>query len=134
MNKLAIAGALVAILALPTACVYMNAASSVATAPARVVTKTMGTDNIITSYERFFDLKAGYEGRLNQVRDSASALATETDANERARLRTEVNAIRQSCRDAALAYNADAAKLNRSVFQDNNLPQTLDVTACEGAA
>lgn len=131
MNKLAIVGAVVAVLALPVACTYMNAAGSVATAPARVVTRTMETSNIIHNYEWFFDVKGRYDSRLAQIASIAPQLEAETDPNERSRLRTEVNAMKAVCRDLANDYNANSQKANRSIFQDARVPERLDAAACE---
>jgi len=43
---------------------WIGAASSVATASARVIEQTMGTNNIITKYEWFHDANGVFQSRL----------------------------------------------------------------------
>lgn len=107
------------------------AACEVATAPGRVVNKTFETDNIITSYEWFYDTNAKYEARVAQVREYVEYLKAETDPKEKVRLRTDVAAVRASCRDLVTKYNANSEKANKSLFKSNNLPQTLSIQPCE---
>lgn len=105
-------------------------AASVATAPGRVISKTLETGNIIGSYERFRDLNTAFQARLAQVRQEKSFLADEADPSEKRRLRIEVAAVQQSCRDIAARYNADSAKMNKAIFR-HDAPLTLDATLCE---
>jgi hypothetical protein len=109
---------------------YMFTAADVATAPGRVVSQTVRTDNIIGNYEAFFDLKASYDGRTAQIKSLTAQLATETGSDRRY-TQTDLNGARQSCRSTALKYNADSQKLNRSAFKSSGLPETLDAAACE---
>lgn len=103
-----------------------------ASAPGRVVSRTLDTDNVITSYERFHDLNANFTARVGMVRDLSAQLATTPQGDRDAQL-TDLNTARQSCREIAAAYNADAGKLNKVVFQDRALPAHLDPALCEGA-
>jgi len=104
---------------------------SVATAPGRVINKTLETDNIILSYERFHDLNAGFNARLAQAKSHKTLLAQETDQGEKRRLRVELSAMQQSCREVAEKYNADSEKENHAVFKSKNLPIYLDPKDCE---
>lgn len=132
MSKFKIGLALAAVLVgVPVGCSILGTATSVATAPGRVVQKTLQTDNIISNYEGFFNRKAQYDARLNQAQGHTLLLATEQDPAEKTRLRIELSAMKQSCRDLATQYNADAAKLNRKLFRDSQLPANLSETACE---
>jgi hypothetical protein len=104
---------------------------SVLTAPGRVVNKTLGTDNIIASYEWFYDVNAQYISRASQVRGHATLIVAETDPKERSRLSIEIAAMRQSCRDLVTKYNANSEKANKSLFKSRGLPETLEISTCE---
>jgi hypothetical protein len=119
------------IVALPVAFSAYSTFSSVVSAPSRVINKTLQTDNIIFNYERFFDLNANFTSRSLQAAQYKDFLATETDPAEKIRLRTEMAAMQQSCRELATKYNADSEKMNRSLFKDKDLPYTLNIAECE---
>jgi hypothetical protein len=104
---------------------------TVASAPGRVVNKTLGTDNIITSYEWFFDTHAQYQARVSQVKAHAAILKAEPDSKERARLNIELGAMRQSCRDLATKYNANADKANKAIFKTDATPPSINTSTCE---
>jgi hypothetical protein len=101
---------------------------TVATTGQRVINKTLDADNVINTYERFHDRWKAFESRKAQIRSYAS-IDGET-AEERSRLRMEVQAMRQSCRDLAAVYNADSAKTNRSIFRGTEAPATLNMEDC----
>lgn len=110
---------------------YAFTAMNVATAPARVMSQTMQTDNIIQSYEWFYDVNASFDARQAQVEQFASLLATETNPTERSQLRIELTAMQQTCRELANNYNANSQKLNKSIFKGWSLPASLDALHCE---
>lgn len=114
--------------------VILGAGVSVVTSPFRtasgVINRTMDADNVLATYERFHDRWKGYLSRIEQIRETRGYLETETNAGEKARLRVDLAAQRQSCRDIASSYNADAVKTNRSIFQGRTAPATLDMEAC----
>lgn len=116
---------------IPVGCSVLGTVNTVATAPSRVVNKTMQTDNIILNYEKFHDVNANYDARLAQVQETKAVLEAETDQQERFRLRTELSAQRMSCRTLATGYNADSEKINRNVFKGWSLPNTLSKEACD---
>lgn len=126
-------GALVvgALVALPLAAAAYSTFSTVATAPSRVINKTLQTDNIIFNYERFFDINANYKARIGQIKQYKTFFESEKDPAEKTRLRTEMAAMQQSCRDLANEYNADSQKMNRSLFKDKDLPYELSTSDCE---
>lgn len=101
-----------------------------ATAPGRVVTKTLQTDNIIQNYEWFYDVNAQFESRLGQIKAHSKLLAN-ADNKEKSMLAIELSTMQQSCRDLATKYNANSQKMNTAVFKSNNLPPTLSTTDCE---
>lgn len=120
-----------AFFAVPIAFSVYSIFSSVASAPSRVINKTLQTDNIIFNYERFFDISANFTSRVAQIKQYKEFLSTETDPIEKVSLRTEKAAMQQSCRELATKYNADSQKMNRSLFRDKDLPYTLDISYCE---
>lgn len=109
----------------------LGVVGTAATAPGRVVSKTLGTDNIIASYEWFYDANAQFEARRGQIRTHVGLAGAEKDAAERSRLNVEIAAMRQSCRDLATKYNANSKKANKSLFKSRGLPETLSITDCE---
>lgn len=104
---------------------------SALTAPSRVINKTLETNNIIHNYEWFHDTNAAYLTRVNQIRDYRGFLKDEKDNLERNRLRVELAAIQQTCRDLVTRYNANSIKTNRSIFKGREAPENLDINTCE---
>lgn len=104
---------------------FLGMVGSVATAPARVVSRTLQTDNILQNYELFFDLNGQFNARTAQIESQKHVLAEETDPDEKRRLRMELGAMQQSCRDIANQYNMNSQKQNRDLFKARNLPETL---------
>lgn len=101
------------------------------TAPIGVVQKTVRPDNIINNYEWFHDANAAYTAKTRQVVERKGWLVDEKNEDEKRRLRIELGAISQSCRDLAAQYNANAVKSNRSLFMGKTLPQELNVELCQ---
>lgn len=131
MHFKTVAVAATVIIGLPVAVAAYSTFTTVVTAPSRVINRTLETDNIIFNYERFFNVNASYKARVAQINEYRPVIAEETDLGEKARLRTELSAMKQSCRELAQGYNADASKLNRALFRDRNLPEQLDEGVCE---
>ena len=125
---LAVAGLLIGV---PVAISAIGSFNSVATAPGRVVQETMKTSNIIDTYEGFFVRKGQYDTRLGQIADHKKLVEANTDPAEAARLRVELSAIRQSCRDLAVIYNANASMANKELFRSDELPAELSEAACD---
>lgn len=119
------------ILFLPAGCALYSLWASASTAPARVVSKTLETDNILANYELFHDESQQFLARVNQITEHRSFLTTETDPAERTRLRMEMAAQQQSCRELAADYNANSRKQNRNLFKDRGLPAELNPAQCE---
>lgn len=110
---------------------FASSAMKVATAPAKILSKTLETDNIINSYEWFFDVNAQYEARMGQVKQFKSFYEREEDSSEKQRLRIDMSAVQQSCRDLTEKYNADSQKMNKSIFKGWSLPDYLNQSTCE---
>lgn len=119
------------LIALPVGCSAYSMWTSASTAPARVVGKTLETNNILTNYELFHDEAKQFDARVAQIKEHAAYMKAEADPAERSRLRMETGAQQQSCRELAADYNANSLKLNRQLFKDRGLPPTLDATSCE---
>lgn len=101
-----------------------------ATAPGRVINKTLETNNIIFNYEWYFDTNAAYTSRVQQIA-AHSKLISKSKEPDKA-LQIELAAMEQSCRDLVTKYNANSAKFNRAIFKSNDLPPVLDISTCEG--
>lgn len=109
---------------------------SIVSAPGRVISRTLETDNIISTYERFHDRYGVYKSRISQIASQERTIKDlgEVEVREKVKLRQELEAMRQSCRDLANAYNADSIKTNRSIFKGRDAPAELDAVACDGRA
>lgn len=105
--------------------------SSVTTAPGRVIQKTMDTNNIIQRYEYFHDAYGAFKSRVAQVRETKEIVASTSDQDEKSRLRIELSAQRQSCREIANQYNANSTKTNQAIFKGQEAPALLDAADCE---
>lgn len=103
---------------------------SVATAPGKVIQKTMDTNNIIQSYEWFYDVNAAYQAKIGQINQFKTFYEIEENPQERSRLRIEMAAIQQTCRDLVEKYNANSFKVNKSIFKGWSLPDTLNQPNC----
>lgn len=125
-TALIVLGAIVLPIAATAYCTF----ASVVSAPGRVVSKTLDTNNIINSYEWYFDNRAAFNARKNQVAQFKSILA-ESEGGERGRVRMELAAMQQTCRTLAEQYNANSQKLNKGLFKDWSLPETLNAGECE---
>lgn len=99
--------------------------------PGRIVSKTLDADNVIQNYEWFHDANGNYLARVSQIKQFKAMNAAETDPQEKARLRIEMAAVQQSCRDLSRRYNANAAKMNRGIFRERILPDQLNPGDCE---
>lgn len=119
----------------PAACglysTFSSTTGAVTSAPGRVISSTLQTDNILGNYSLFFDRSAQYDARLAQIKEHKLYMVDTTDADEKIRLRTELSTMRASCRNLATSYNADSQKLNVRLFKSNNLPYTLSMENCD---
>lgn len=96
-----------------------------------VMNRTFDADNVIAKYEWFHDAHGQYQSRVNQIAASKRMFADEKDTAERSRLRIELVAQQQSCRDIVTRYNANATKTNVSIFQGREAPSSLNIQTCE---
>jgi hypothetical protein len=123
----AVALSIGAVLAVP----IVYGALSIWSAPSRVLTRTLDTDNIIHNYEWFHDMNGRFRARISQIAAHKKYLEAETHFPEIQRLRIELAGMQQSCRDIATQYNANAVKTNRNIFMGKEAPYNLPERACE---
>ena len=121
---------LAVLLAVPIGFSAYSTFSTVVSAPSRVINKTLETNNIITNYEAFIDIKNNFDARMEQINTYKTVLEATEEPAERSKLRVEVAAMEQTCRELAAKYNANSAKMNRNIFKDNGLPETLSIEDC----
>lgn len=95
-----------------------------------VVERTLAPDNIIHNYEWFYDTSKAFEARSAQIISYKADMVTAVDS-EKSKMRIELQAMRQVCRDLAARYNANSEKANRSIFMGGGVPNQLDPTICE---
>lgn len=99
------------------------------TLPMGIIGKVATPDNVLTNYSRFHDLHGVHKMRIAQIKDYRTI--TPLDAADASRIRIEIAAMQQTCREAATRYNADAAKVHVGIFKGQSLPETLSVAACD---
>jgi hypothetical protein len=131
MKILTIVGVIALLLLLPVSCSLYSTYSATVSAPGRVITKTLETNNIVYNYEYFYDVNASDQSRAGQIKQYKVFADEESDPVEKVRLRTEQGAMQQSCRELVAEYNANSAKANRSIFKGGNLPTQLEPQTCE---
>jgi len=131
MWKWIIGGVVALGIGVPVLSTVLSTAATVATAPGRVISKTLETNNIINNYEWFHDAHGVYRARLAQVAQYKKFAANTTDQREKARIRIDLAGVQQSCRDLSAQYNANATKSNRSIFMGKTAPDRLPENACE---
>lgn len=99
--------------------------------PAKVLSKTFDADNIIQNYEYFHTAHGNFLARTAQVKQFKQFLSQEGDNQEKSRLRIEMAAVQQSCRDLARRYNANSTMVNKGIFKGQSAPETLNAEVCE---
>lgn len=116
----------------------VGTATSVATAPGRVIQQTMGTNNIISNYEWFIQQNQDVIAKDAQLVTARAALADFEvsvgpreqwkfdDRQEWNRLNTVVRGLEGKRADMVAEYNARSGMLNRQIFKDHNLPERLN--------
>jgi len=104
---------------------------SLALAPVDFFGRLFSAEKIIFNYEWFYDTNQAFVAKLPQIAELKSQLEAETDKEERVMLRTELNGVRQVCREVAAGYNANSEKINRNLFKSNSLPYSLDPENCK---
>lgn len=125
-------GVVILVIALYIAGAYTNWFGLAVTAPARVQSENLQTENIIQKQNYFFATHQDYQRSLVQIAlYKARAKADEhSDAPIRQADSDGVIANQQSCLATAADYNGQAANFNSGQFRSINLPVSLDLGAC----
>lgn len=118
------------VIGIPVVTGLIGTLNKVISTPGRVINKTLETDNVIQSYEWFYDVNASYDARTNQIKQYRDFMSNETDKDERYRMRTELAAMQDTCRQLATKYNANSEKMNKKIFKGWALPSTLSINYC----
>ena len=111
----------------------LSTVTTIATAPGRVISKTMETNNIINNYEWFHDAHQAYLAKVQNIATHSKLInlaKSDGDNEEVSRLRVEVSGMQMFCTDLAKKFNANAAKINKNIFKGTPVPDTLDSKNC----
>jgi hypothetical protein len=109
---------------------------SVASAPGRVVKRTMETDNILYNYEWFkrqYQQVGAVDGQIGDAKADLDEYAsrigngdvTFQQEAEYSRLRSILTGLRNQRRNYVAEYNARARMANRSLFMGRDLPPEM---------
>lgn len=99
--------------------------------PAALVSKATDTTKMLQNYEWFYEASNNFKSRVAQVSSSKKALASEEDKSEKARLRVDLGAAQQSCRDLSAKYEAQSGKIHVGYLKSKSLPESLNAKECE---
>jgi hypothetical protein len=99
--------------------------------PTKLVSSVLNPNAIITNYEFFHDANNKIKAKVGQINSHKTIVQSNTDASENVRLRIELSAMQQSCRELAGQYNSNATKVNRGIFMGREAPSTIPQTVCE---
>lgn len=103
-----------------------------------VLSRTADPDNVIYTYEHFFDLKANadtYCSQIEQFEAERDAMVEDMpgnrnewspeDRNDVRRKETELTGVKAQRYRVVEQYNAESQKANTRIFKDNDLPEEL---------
>jgi len=99
--------------------------------PAQLVSKATNTTKMLQNYEWFYEASNNFKARASQVTSTKNAIASEEDKAEKSRLRIDLSAIQQSCRELAAKYEAQSGKIHVGYLKSNSLPESLNAKECE---
>jgi hypothetical protein len=99
--------------------------------PAALASKATDTTAMLRNYEWFHEAASNYVARTAQVRSFKTLLAQEPDKGEQSRLRVDLAAVQQSCRDLAAKYEAQTGKIHVGYLKSKSLPESLNQKECE---
>lgn len=117
----------IAVILAPTAAIMIGIISK----PAALVSKATDTTKMLQNYEWFYEASNNFTARSAQVRQFKSLLASETEKSEQSRLRIDLAAVQQSCRDLVAKYEAQSGKLHVGYLKSKSLPESLNAKDCE---
>lgn len=99
--------------------------------PAALVSKATDTTKMLQNYEWFYEAANNFGARSSQVRSFKTLLQQESDQAERSRLRVDLAAVQQSCRELAAKYEAQSGKIHVGYLKSQSLPESLNAKECE---
>lgn len=104
---------------------------SILNKPAALVSKATDTTKMLQNYEWFYEAANNFNARTKQVTSYKTLLTEETDKAEKSRLRIDLSAVQQSCRELASKYEAQSGKIHVGYLKSNSLPESLNAKECE---
>lgn len=114
--------------------VLMGVAAGVASTllfPTRIINRVLDPDRAISRYEFFHDAHNQIRARVAQIKGHRDLMKQTMREDEGIRLRIELAAMQQTCRDLAARYNADASKTHVDIFRGRTAPASIDTGVCE---
>jgi hypothetical protein len=99
--------------------------------PAVLVAKATDTTKMLQNYEWFYEASNNFTSRSAQVRQFKTLLVGEPDRAEQSRLRIDLAAVQQSCRELAAKYEAQTGKIHVGYLKSKSLPESLNEKECE---
>lgn len=111
----------------PTALIGINILSK----PAALVSKATDTTKMLQNYEWFYEASNNFKARVAQVATFKGLMTDETEKFERSRLRVDLAAVQQSCRELAAKYEAQSGKIHVGYLKSKSLPESLNAKECE---
>lgn len=99
--------------------------------PAALVAKATDTTKMLQNYEWFYEAANNFTARSAQVKQLKQTYVEETDKGEKSRLRVDLQAVQQSCRELSSKYEAQSGKIHVGYLKSNSLPESLNAKECE---
>lgn len=99
--------------------------------PAALLDKATDTTKMLANYEWFYETSNNFNTRTTQVAALKKILMEETDKSEKSRLRVDLSAVQQSCRELAAKYEAQSGKIHVGYLKSKSLPESLNAKECE---
>lgn len=115
----------------PTIAAAIWLVNAPATKAISLVDKATNTDKMLANYEWFQESATAFDARVRQIRAHEKLIVAETDRAEMARLRIELSAMQQTCRDLAARYSAKTNEIHVGYLKGRNLPEHLSSEQCE---
>lgn len=118
---------LLLVFVIPTLFILVN----IVTKPAALVNKATDTTKMLQNYEWFYEASNNFNARVSQITTFKKMLEAELDPSEKSRLRIDLAAMQQSCREMAAKYEAQSGKVHVGYLKSNSLPASLNPKECE---
>lgn len=100
--------------------------------PVHVAQRALDPGSAILKYEFFHDANNAILSRRAQIASHKQLITIMISVPEEAnRLRIELAGMQQSCRDLVSKYNANAQKVNHTIFRGTTTPSNISINSCE---